>query len=62
MSLLDVAVVGENGMNADIVVTPWPSDHRAVVATFAVPEPGAPTMLLAGSTLLTALGRLRARS
>ena len=27
-------VVGENERNADIVVDPWPSDHRAVVSTF----------------------------
>ncbi len=34
------AVVGESPANADIVVTPWPSDHRAVVAAFtAVPAP-----------------------
>lgn len=31
----DVAIVGENPENADIVVTPYPSDHRAVAATFA---------------------------
>jgi exodeoxyribonuclease-3 len=27
------AIVGEKAPEADIVVTPWPSDHRAVVAT-----------------------------
>lgn len=26
------AIVGEDGPRSDIVVTPWPSDHRAVVA------------------------------
>jgi endonuclease/exonuclease/phosphatase family metal-dependent hydrolase len=33
-------VVGESAANADIVVSPWPSDHRAVVSTFtATPAP-----------------------
>ena len=31
--ITDAKVVGESAANADIVVTPWPSDHRAVVAT-----------------------------
>jgi exodeoxyribonuclease-3 len=31
--VLDAAVVGEKSPEADIVVTPYPSDHRAVVAT-----------------------------
>lgn len=31
-------VVGENQQNADIVVAPWPSDHRAVVSEFIVSE------------------------
>ena len=31
------AVVGEQRPDADIVVTPWPSDHRAVVATVSIP-------------------------
>ncbi len=25
-------IIGEKGPEADIVVTPWPSDHRAVAA------------------------------
>ncbi len=29
-------IVGENKENADIVVTPYPSDHRAVAATFTL--------------------------
>jgi exodeoxyribonuclease-3 len=29
-------IVGESRKNADIVVSPYPSDHRAVVATFTV--------------------------
>lgn len=28
----DAGIVGEDGPRSDIVVTPWPSDHRAVVA------------------------------
>jgi exodeoxyribonuclease-3 len=31
-------IVGENRENADIVVSPYPSDHRAVVATFTLPN------------------------
>jgi exodeoxyribonuclease-3 len=33
-----VGIVGENKKNADIVVSPYPSDHRAVVATFMLPS------------------------
>ncbi len=29
--------IGENAENADLVVSPYPSDHRAVLAEFAVP-------------------------
>ena len=32
-----VKVVGESKENADIVITPYPSDHRAVVAAFTIP-------------------------
>jgi endonuclease/exonuclease/phosphatase family metal-dependent hydrolase len=32
-----VEIVGEDASHADIVVSPWPSDHRAVVATVALP-------------------------
>lgn len=28
----DAAIVGEDGPRSDLVVTPWPSDHRAVLA------------------------------
>ena len=41
----EVKIVGENKENADIVVSPYPSDHRAVVATFTLPnqeKPGKP--------------------
>ena len=31
-------IVGENKENADIVVSPYPSDHRAVIATFTLPN------------------------
>lgn len=34
-----VQIVGENKKNADIVVAPYPSDHRAVVATFTLGLP-----------------------
>jgi len=33
-----VKIVGENRKNADIVITPYPSDHRAVVAAFTIPK------------------------
>ena len=32
VTFTDAAIVGEDGPRSDIVVTPWPSDHRAVVA------------------------------
>ncbi len=32
-----VEMAGESEEHANIVVTPYPSDHRAVVATFALP-------------------------
>jgi hypothetical protein len=35
LNVTDVKIVGENKDNADLVVKPYPSDHRAVVATFA---------------------------
>jgi exodeoxyribonuclease-3 len=36
VSVKACAVVGESAKFADVVVAPWPSDHRAVVATFEV--------------------------
>lgn len=33
MKVSSASIVGEKQPEADIVVTPWPSDHRAVVAT-----------------------------
>ena len=36
MEVIDSKIIGENEENADIVVSPYPSDHRAVVATFTL--------------------------
>ena len=36
VKVTDAKIVGENKENADIVVAPYPSDHRAVVATFTL--------------------------
>jgi exodeoxyribonuclease III len=33
----EAAIVGEDGPRSDIVVMPWPSDHRAVVAGVTLP-------------------------
>lgn len=33
----EAAIVGEAGPRSDIVVSPWPSDHRAVVAAVVLP-------------------------
>lgn len=33
LDVVDCQVVGEAIQNADVVVSPWPSDHRAVMAT-----------------------------
>ncbi|MBS7540288.1 endonuclease/exonuclease/phosphatase family protein [Ancylobacter lacus] len=33
MTVLKAGIVGEKAPEADIVVTPWPSDHRATMAT-----------------------------
>ncbi|MGB0596727.1 MAG: endonuclease/exonuclease/phosphatase family protein [Rubripirellula sp.] len=38
IEVVDSKIVGESEENADIVVTPYPSDHRAVVATFTLPS------------------------
>jgi endonuclease/exonuclease/phosphatase family metal-dependent hydrolase len=39
VKVTDAKIVGENTENADVVVSPYPSDHRAVVATFTLPNP-----------------------
>lgn len=36
VKVTEAKIVGENKENADIIVSPYPSDHRAVVATFNV--------------------------
>lgn len=38
VNLKETKIVGENKENADLVVSPYPSDHRAVVATFTLPK------------------------
>ena len=38
LELKDVKILGESEENADLVVSPYPSDHRAVVATFTLPK------------------------
>jgi endonuclease/exonuclease/phosphatase family metal-dependent hydrolase len=50
-------IVGEQGNPAaSVTVSPWPSDHRAVVSTFAV-VPGAMPVLVATNRLLVRKGR-----
>ena len=39
IEVTEVKIVGENKENADIAVTPYPSDHRALVATFNLSNP-----------------------
>ena len=36
LKVTDAKIIGENQEKADIVVSPYPSDHRAVVATFTL--------------------------
>jgi hypothetical protein len=36
LEVKDVKILGESEENADVVVTPYPSDHRAVVASFKI--------------------------
>jgi exonuclease III len=36
LEVKEVKILGENEENADLVVSPYPSDHRAVVATFTL--------------------------
>ncbi len=37
IAIQSAAVVGEDSAASDIVVMPWPSDHRAVVASVSIP-------------------------
>ena len=54
--VLKSEIVGEEGNPAaSVTVTPWPSDHRAVVSTFAV-VPGAMPVLVAIDKLLVRQG------
>ena len=39
LQLKSVQILGESAEFADVVTTPWPSDHRAVLATFEVAGP-----------------------
>ncbi|GIU99788.1 MAG: hypothetical protein KatS3mg014_1404 [Actinomycetota bacterium] len=48
-------VVGESRANADVVVRPWPSDHRAVVTTFDI-EPVEPPTFVASNRERSRLG------
>lgn len=49
-------IVGEaNGPDVDIVVSPWPSDHRAVLSTFDV-VPAAPPIFVAANSRKNAIG------
>ena len=43
VKLVGAKVIGENEENADVVVSPYPSDHRAVVAEFMLSKPTSPT-------------------
>jgi exonuclease III len=36
VTVTDAMIVGEDGPRSDLVVTPWPSDHRAVLAVITV--------------------------
>ena len=38
LKVTEVRIVGENKENADLFISPYPSDHRAVVATFRLPD------------------------
>ena len=38
LQLYTVHVAGEDKRNADIVISPYPSDHRAIVATFTLSD------------------------
>lgn len=61
VSTRDSRVVGESRANADLVVRPWPSDHRSVVSNFSV-TPATPPVLIAAEGERARLGLpLRAR-
>jgi hypothetical protein len=50
-------VIGESGANADLVVTPYPTDHRGVVSTFEV-TPAPSPVLVAADRERSRLGRV----
>lgn len=56
MTLMDVQLVGDPGMAggqlSDITLSNYPSDHRAVLATFLLPEPVTLVLLLGTTPLL----------
>lgn len=54
-TVLGAQIVGEAGNPAvDLSVTPWPSDHRAVVSTFSVIPITAPALITVEPRLVTA--------
>jgi exonuclease III len=58
----DSQIVGEAGAaGVDIGVSPWPSDHRAVVSTFTVTPALAPTFVSADQRLVTMGDPVRVR-
>jgi len=51
----DSLLVGEEGgIGVDVQVSPWPTDHRAVVSTFEVEPAPAPTLVSVDRRLVTA--------
>ena len=38
LEVTDIKIVGENQEDADIVISPYPSDHRAVVSEFTLQD------------------------
>ncbi len=48
-------VAEANGPDVDIAVTPWPSDHRAVVSTLSI-EPATPPVFIAADHRLVRVG------
>ncbi len=60
LTILESRIVGErDNPLVDVVVEPWPSDHRAVVSTFSVVPAPAPVLVAAYPRLLTVGGTLR---
>jgi hypothetical protein len=55
-------IVGEAGVpGVDVVVSPWPTDHRAVVTTFDVQAAAPPVMLSPDRRLIDTDGSVRVR-